>query len=643
MRSDSTASAADSGKNSAGGRGSVSGTVSRRPSAFVPMAASGTAEGVLLTVRRTKNTFKGSTLHTTRRWYSVDDELFQWGSSDKPLPAEKHKSSASTNSSASSGSAASASASALPGHILVSSIADVRSYTTDIAMLKAAKKLGYSPLEIETSDGGVLVLGCEDSSRRDQWVLTIRTNKDHHLYNRSSYRNQMHELTAVDIFRFAQSFRKLGMQFQQITAEGRSFTIEQCGIDISNIDAVTKFLSHELQASGLGSKFLELMQELLLVPAGSDTMWDAMLAGVRKLRVANLRELGEVENSFDARSFVQQLRDKAEGEGGGYSQMSKLALKAMDGEQQVQRLKEQLEQLQTAQTQQQEATKAAEGTRSSLQTVQEEAQRLAAKLQRVEDGRVQEQQQLEGLQKQFADATRELERLRAENAALKANPVVAAGAGANTGAAASTAPGAQPSSDPRFEKYAKMKKMLPEGAVRQKMKVDGFSEDEIDAFFSGSPVAAAAAPTPPAPPAEDERFAKYAKMKKMLPEGAVRQKMKVDGFSEDEIDAFFSGAPVAAAAVPTPPAPPAEDERFAKYTKMKKMLPEGAVRQKMKVDGFSEEDIATFFGESTAPSSASAAAGGAAKAPSLSPAQAIKFAKYEKMSKMLPRVRCGRR
>lgn len=38
----------------------------------------------------------------------------------------------------------------------------------------------------------------------------------------------------------------------------------------------------------------------------------------------------------------------------------------------------------------------------------------------------------------------------------------------------------------------------------------------------------------------DERYARYARMKSMLPEGAVRQRMAADGFSVDEIDSFFA-------------------------------------------------------------------------------------------------------
>ena len=73
---------------------------------------------------------------------------------------------------------------------------------------------------------------------------------------------------------------------------------------------------------------------------------------------------------------------------------------------------------------------------------------------------------------------------------------------------------------------------------------DGFSQADIDGYFSGT-LGSAAAPAAPAAPAPiaDPRFEKYDKMKKMLPEGAVRQKMLTDGFSQADIDAYFSGSP----------------------------------------------------------------------------------------------------
>jgi hypothetical protein len=119
-----------------------------------------------------------------------------------------------------------------------------------------------------------------------------------------------------------------------------------------------------------------------------------------------------------------------------------------------------------------------------------------------------------------------------------------------------------------------MKKMLPEGAVRHKMMQEGIPDAEIEAFFNGT-LGAAAAPAAPAAPGQhflsfvcfnkatsslwcaamDPKFEKYAKMKKMLPEGAVRQKMMQEGISDAEIEAFFNGT-LGAAAAPAAPAAP---------------------------------------------------------------------------------------
>ncbi len=52
------------------------------------------------------------------------------------------------------------------------------------------------------------------------------------------------------------------------------------------------------------------------------------------------------------------------------------------------------------------------------------------------------------------------------------------------------------------------------------------------------------------------RFLKYDKMKKLLPEGAVRQKMMTEGISAADIDAFFDGTLVRGAVV----APTTEDK-----------------------------------------------------------------------------------
>jgi ubiquinone/menaquinone biosynthesis C-methylase UbiE len=200
--------------------------------------------------------------------------------------------------------------------------------------------------------------------------------------------------------------------------------------------------------------------------------------------------------------------------------------------------------------------------------------------------------------------------------AMAAAPPVVKAASAEV-APALPIPPAAPVGGGKYEKFFKMQKMhLPEGAIRQKMTQEGLAESEIDDFFAGkisnepaAVVTAPAATEAPAPTAGavNERFEKFFKMQKMhLPDGAIRQKMTQEGLSETEIDDFFAGkvsnaAPAASAA---PTAAPAEatvptaaaTERYEKFFKMQKMhLPEGAIRQKMTQEGFTDAEIDGFF------------------------------------------------
>ncbi|GMF13912.1 unnamed protein product [Phytophthora lilii] len=152
-----------------------------------------------------------------------------------------------------------------------------------------------------------------------------------------------------------------------------------------------------------------------------------------------------------------------------------------------------------------------------------------------------------------------------------------------------------------YAKYFKMLKMgLPEGAVRQKMKVDGVDERALDlggdAPFSKLPKPAeeASAAKSDIKLKDDPKYAKYFKMLQMgLPEGAVRQKMKVDGVDERALD--LGGDAMVSQLGGSPDGTNMklqDDPTYAKYFKMLKMgLREGAVRQKMKSEGVDERAL----------------------------------------------------
>jgi hypothetical protein len=179
------------------------------------------------------------------------------------------------------------------------------------------------------------------------------------------------------------------------------------------------------------------------------------------------------------------------------------------------------------------------------------------------------------------------------------------------GGASAQVPQGGPSADdedPKLEKFRKMKKMnMPEGAIRQKMSTEGISVAEQDAFFSGKPpLAPSMSSTGEAETVDDPKFEKFRKMQKMnMPEGAIRQKMASEGCSVSEQEAFFSGRAAPSTAtietqgsgtVAVVSSGPSGDPRYAKFRTMLKMKqPEGAIRQKMVVEGLSESEINSFF------------------------------------------------
>ena len=123
-------------------------------------------------------------------------------------------------------------------------------------------------------------------------------------------------------------------------------------------------------------------------------------------------------------------------------------------------------------------------------------------------------------------------------------------------------------SEHKFSKYETMSKnQLPDGAIRQRMSLDGLSQVEQESFFdksylndqdqSVSPVLGqetlpkkSVTPSTPTVVNSSSRYEKYEKMYRMLPEGAVRQKMSMDGFKDEEIDGFFKNGGVAPSAAP---------------------------------------------------------------------------------------------
>ena len=139
-------------------------------------------------------------------------------------------------------------------------------------------------------------------------------------------------------------------------------------------------------------------------------------------------------------------------------------------------------------------------------------------------------------------------------------------------------------------KYQKMLRMgMPDGAVIQKMIAEGVSQHIQDSVAGDEPPKSsqkASALTLE----EQEISSGYRKMLKMgMPDGAVMQKMSVDGVSQHIQDSVLAGEEPPKSSQKASVLTSEEQEIASGYRKMLKMgMPDGAVIQKMSVDGVSQ-------------------------------------------------------
>eukprot|EP01084_Bolivina_argentea_P043985 80988_1 len=138
-----------------------------------------------------------------------------------------------------------------------------------------------------------------------------------------------------------------------------------------------------------------------------------------------------------------------------------------------------------------------------------------------------------------------------------------------------------------YNKYDKMKKMgMPDNTIRNKMKMDGFKENEIESYLNQTHKALQKQ--------QNEKFKKYDRMKKMkMPENTIRNKMKLDGIPKDEIEKYWN--PNAGKEEEDEEKEKKPNPALAKYERMKKMgMPSHAIANKMRLDGIEKSLIHRF-------------------------------------------------
>lgn len=517
------------------------------------------------------------------RWYALDGEYFKWCATSEKEEVFK-------------------------GSIDVRNIIDIRDNCSEKTITKNCKFC----FEVVTRDR-VFALGCETLDEKKSWLIALGVARDigdfvvDKTRLQALHNSRIEILSLDDLKAFQSNLIKEKDIFDKIYAVDKKHGISKSGLEIDSLEKSLIFLQMESIAAGCDSRLHSVVSELLLVPPHMPQVWDSIIQDIRRYRpVLEDFSYGEGDQEHDeiinggeetatttggsvttsTTSFVDFLNYKSEMLGAEYKQMSKLALLAS-------------------------ASKSAppsHGHGSDL-------------------GPLSPISRINSIAHKTEYSNAEIMAQLLESDVLSKSTTLI-----------------QPFINPKFEKFIKMKKILPEAALRQKMALEGFSNDEIDDFLSVkvNPVQVSIEPPISVKTNEpiviiDPKFEKFVKMKKILPEAAVRHKMALDGISAQEIEDFMSGK---VSSNPTPTQVSNTDSasnssssliatnpKFEKFVKMKKLLPEAAVRQKMSLDGISNEEIDDFMSGKVSPPSV------------VQPIQQSldpKFEKFVKMKKILP-------
>ena len=378
--------------------------------------------------------------------------------------------------------------------------------------------------------------------------------KDACTLKKSSYRLQRCTLSPEEESVYLAMLRKHAIVYESIVAEDRKESLVLNGVDSSDVFAIVSYLHTEMSALGLYPLYLGLMQELLTFPIETvkgQQLWAALVGGCKYLR-----SLAALESSDGASSTSTLLLDEK----------TRDILCQIFGESNINLLLENKSPCSAAAVMSKSNRRMSDVSKFSVLLASKDAE-------------------IDKLKKMIG--SNESSNIVAnEDISCKSLPLVT-DENDNTNNVAV---------DPKYAKYVRMKKILPEVAIRQKMKLEGvLSEEEINNFFHTSKDLSM--DTQPRNSVVENKFEKFVRMKKMLPETAVRQKMKLEGVSDEDIQNFFNGGTsanqVESSTVNT--SVNVNSAKFEKFLKMKLSMPEIAIRQKMVLQGFSSVEIEAFF------------------------------------------------
>ena len=319
------------------------------------------------------------------------------------------------------------------------SITDLEPFATNDLFQDVNEVKAHFSFKLHLNEKVVSIgFGCETVDDRDNWLQAIRENFYKILLKKArdsgAFNIYAENMKVSRLEEYITKFTKQYHNYSSMMFGYREDFVERSGINLDNINDVSKYLVKEAIAAGNETNLKNILCQLLLIPVESEGLWAAIPVGLQKLLeickrnaipdggvFSGSEDERAVKAALDSDGVKEELLKKAEEGGEAYGHMHDLALFAVRGE--------------------------------------KDSERMLKRIADLEE----EVKKLEALQNVPAEESflRPLTKLGNEDEATKSEP-------------------------DRYAPFRMLQKFhTPALAIEQKMRQKGFTPDEIKAFFEG--------------------------------------------------------------------------------------------------------------------------------------------------------------
>eukprot|EP00595_Chromulina_sp_UTEXLB2642_P002687 CAMPEP_0196762732 /NCGR_PEP_ID=MMETSP1095-20130614/2671_1 /TAXON_ID=96789 ORGANISM="Chromulina nebulosa, Strain UTEXLB2642" /NCGR_SAMPLE_ID=MMETSP1095 /ASSEMBLY_ACC=CAM_ASM_000446 /LENGTH=1196 /DNA_ID=CAMNT_0042114415 /DNA_START=419 /DNA_END=4009 /DNA_ORIENTATION=- len=450
------------------------------------------------------------------------------------------------------------------GSFSISAIIDVRNFSSDIHLTKLVPNNCF---EIETRER-VYALGCDNIQDKENWLIALNVARDKFIFNSSEFKAHSKGLQ-LDVQSAKEHLLQLKKQsdlYHSIAAADSIKVLSEEGVDRGSLETVIRYLQLRSTSTNSEERLHLLLCELLPISPSDVTVWDQIVEFVKSVNMSNVGSITlshSVTYSKDDQSNV------------AHHNLSRLALQIISLENEIKLLKQgtlavSKETSDVLSVDSTFTTKSTNTTSNSNIDSTIKTKSISTTIDTTNDSTVTSKN---------VRTSNDSTNITSNPTNISSNPTNISSNSSSSSANSSSSPSntsiqskvsidvklsisdatsvvsnvdKSNENDEKLERFRKMLRMFPEAVVRQKMSLEGFSEVDINKLIAGGSTESQCSSNQKASSdiasteVVDNKYLKYDKMLKMLPEGAVRQKMLTDGITQSEIDKYFNKSSSAA-------------------------------------------------------------------------------------------------